>query len=223
VEIGIPFSDPLADGPAIQRSSEIALAGGATLARALAEARAFHSGSTLPLVIMSYANPVLAYGVERFAADASAAGISGVILSDLPPEERPDVWAALAAHGLDAILLVAPTTAPARRTALAQRAHGFVYVLARTGVTGAASALGDEVEQVVTAVRAASDVPVAIGFGVSDAERAREVARIADAVIVGSALVERLEAERSAGLECTLEVAERFVSELARAVESTPR
>jgi len=217
IELGIPFSDPLADGPAIQRTSEIALARGAGVAHALEAAAAFRKQSDTPIVFMTYANPVLAYGATRFAADAAGAGVSGVIVSDLPPEERRDVWDALGASGLDPILLVAPTTSEARRAELARRSRGFVYCLSRTGITGDRRAFSDELVAIVASVRAVTDVPVGVGFGVSDAERAASVARIADAVIVGAALCERVEKARASGLSAALHEAERFVSELSQA------
>ncbi|MEO6463240.1 MAG: tryptophan synthase subunit alpha, partial [Candidatus Eisenbacteria bacterium] len=187
IELGIPFSDPLADGPALQEAAQVALDGGTTTLHVLDLARAFAaSRGDVPLVIMTYANPVLAYGVEAFARDAAVAGISGVILSDLPFEERPDVWDAMAAAGLDTIPLVAPTTSAARLPGLVARARGFVYCLSRTGVTGGGQAFAGELDGLVAAVRGLTDVPVAIGFGVDDAAKARFVAARADGVIVGA-------------------------------------
>jgi len=216
IELGIPFSDPLADGPAIQRTSEVALGHGAGVAHALAAAAGFHD---VPLVIMTYANPVLAYGAEKFARDAAAAGVAGVIVSDLPPEERSDVWEALRAAGLDTILLIAPTTSPARRAELARLSSGFVYCLSRTGITGDASrAFAEDLGGVVAAVRAVTDVPVGVGFGVSNASRAALVAEIADAVIVGAALCERIEKARQQGVDAALAAAESFVRELSEAL-----
>jgi tryptophan synthase alpha chain len=215
IELGIPFSDPLADGPAIQRTSEIALSHGAGAAHALESAARFHERHDTPLVLMTYANPVLAYGAARFAAEAARAGVSGVIVSDLPPEERPDVWEALAASGLDTILLIAPTTSASRRDLIARRSRGFVYCLSRTGITGDQRAFSDELAAIVASVRAVTDVPVGVGFGVSDAARAASVARIADAVIVGAALCERVEAARGRGLSAAVGEAERFVRELS--------
>lgn len=223
IEVGIPFSDPLADGPAIQRSTEIALAHGAGAAHALDAVARFHERHDTPVVLMTYANPVLAYGAERFAERARAAGVAGVIVSDLPPEERPDVWQALAARGLDAILLVAPTTAPERRRTLARRSRGFVYCLSRTGITGDRRAFAAELEGIVAAVREETDVPVGVGFGIADGERAARVARIADAVIVGAALCERIERERARGVESALGAARDFVGELAKAVAGARR
>jgi len=223
IEVGIPFSDPLADGPAIQRSTEVALSHRADVAHALESVARFRERRDTPVVLMTYANPVLAYGSERFAEKASAAGVSGVIVSDLPPEERPDVWAALAARGLDAILLIAPTTGAERRSLLARRSRGFVYCLSRTGITGDRRAFAAELEEIVAAVRRETEVPVGVGFGVSDGERAARVARIADAVIVGAALCERIEGARSRGLEAALGEANSFVGELAGAVAGARR
>jgi tryptophan synthase alpha chain len=217
IELGIPFSDPLADGPALQAAAQAALDGGMTTGGVLALAAAQAKAHDVPLVIMTYANPVLAYGVGRFAAEAAAAGVRGVIVSDLPPEERPDVWAALDAAGLDTIPLLAPTTAADRVPALVARARGFVYCLSRTGVTGDARAFAAELDDLVATVRGLTDVPVAIGFGVDDAAKARFVAERADAVIVGAAIARRIAAageDRAAALAAV----EAFVGELAAAV-----
>lgn len=194
IEIGIPFSDPLADGPALQAAAQGALDSGMTTGGVLELAAAQAKAHDVPLVIMTYANPVLAYGVERFAAAAAAAGVSGVLVSDLPPEERPDVWTAFDAAGLDTIPLVAPTTAAARIPALVARARGFVYCLSRTGVTGDARAFAGELDDLVATVRGSTDLPVAIGFGVDDAAKARFVAARADGVIVGAAIARRIAA-----------------------------
>jgi tryptophan synthase alpha chain len=219
IEIGIPFSDPLADGPALQTAAQAALDGGTTPADALALAAGQSRAHDVPLVIMTYANPVLAYGVERFAADAVAAGVRGLIVSDLPLEERPDVWAVFAAAGLDTIPLVAPTTAPERLPALVARARGFVYCLSRTGVTGDGRAFAGELDGLVAAVRGLTDVPVAIGFGVDDAAKARFVAERADGVIVGAAIARRI-AQAGADRAAAVAAVEAFVGELAGAVAS---
>jgi tryptophan synthase alpha chain len=218
VELGIPFSDPLADGPVIQRTSQVALDNRVTLADVLGDVAEFHRDSKLPIVLMSYVNPVLAFGPGRFARQAREAGVSGVILTDLPPEERPDIWSALAGESLDSILLIAPTTDPGRRAFLARRSRGFVYCVSRTGVTGAGSAFAGELATVISQVRRATTVPVGVGFGVNGAARAREVAAMADAVIVGAALCERMERGSERGLEGAIAEAEGFVAELAEAV-----
>ncbi len=216
IELGIPFTDPLADGPALQRAAQVALEGGTTTGDVLALARDFAEGhADVPIVIMTYANPILAYGVERFARDAASAGVSGVILSDLPFEERPDVWDALAGAGLDTIPLVAPTTTAARLPGLVARARGFVYCLSRTGVTGDAGAFAGELESMVAAVRGLTEVPVAIGFGVDDAAKARFVAARADGVIVGAAIARRIATAPPGG---AVDGVEEFVRGLAEAV-----
>jgi tryptophan synthase alpha chain len=219
----VPLLEALADGPAIQRSTEIALSHRADMAHALESVARFRERRDTPVVFMTYANPLLAYGAERFAEKAGAAGVSGVIVSDLPPEERPDVWAALAARGIDAILLVAPTTGAERRSLLARRSRGFVYCLSRTGITGDRRAFAVELEENVAAVRRETEVPEGVGFGDTDGERAARVARIADAVIVGAALCERIEGARSRGLEAALGEARDFVGELAGAVAGARR
>jgi tryptophan synthase alpha chain len=218
IELGIPFSDPLADGPALQVASQVALEQGMTVGGVLALARGFRARHRTPLVAMTYTNPILAYGVERFAREARAAGIEGVIVSDLPPEERADVWDTLAAAGLDTIPLVAPTTAKERLPGVLARAKGFVYCLSRTGVTGGGQAFDLELDALVAAVRQASDLPIGIGFGVSDAARARFVSERAEAVIVGAAIARVIERARAGGADAVVAQAGAFVAELAAAV-----
>ena len=219
IELVIPFSDPLADGPALQEAAQVALDGGTTTADVLALARELHGAhADVPLVIMTYANPVLAYGVSRFAADAAAAGVSGLIVSDLPFEERADVWEAFDQAGLDTIPLLAPTTAPERVPDVVGRARGFVYCLSRTGVTGDARAFAQDLDGLVKTVRGLTDVPVAIGFGVDDAAKARFVAERADGVIVGAAIARRIAGARDGGAAAAVTAVSEFVGELARAI-----
>jgi tryptophan synthase alpha chain len=190
VELGVPFSDPLADGPVIQRASELALAGGMSLAGVL---RLVADGSpAVPVVLFSYLNPLLAYGFDTFVRDARAAGVAGILITDLPAGEDPGLLAAVGAQGLDLIRLVAPTTTAARARAIVADATGFVYAIARLGVTGAETELSRATEDVVRRIRAATPLPVAVGFGIRKAEQARAIARYADGVVVGSALLERL-------------------------------
>ncbi len=178
LEIGIPFSDPIADGPEIQRSSEWALARGVGAQQAFEVVRALRRESDLPVVVMTYANPVVRAGAAEFAAAARAAGVDGLIVSDLPPEESPEAWAAFDAAGLDTVLLVAPTTAAARVPLLLARCRGFVYCLARTGVTGsAAGGWSGALPERVAALRARAALPVAVGFGISNADQARALER----------------------------------------------
>jgi tryptophan synthase alpha chain len=189
IEIGIPFSDPIADGPEIQRSSERALAAGMGPRETLALVREFRASSQLPVVLMTYANPVLRIGAETFAAEAKDAGVDGLIVSDLPPDEAPATWDAFDQAGLDTVILIAPTTDPARLPVLLARCRGFVYCLARTGVTGAGGGESGSIGERVRAIRAACDLPVAIGFGITSADRARALDGTADALIVGAALM----------------------------------
>lgn len=202
IEVGVPFSDPLADGPVIQRSTFAALQQGMTLARTLAliaDARLER-----PVVLFSYFNPIRRYGVARFLRDSAQLGIAGLLLTDLPAGGDPQVEEALAGSPLDLIRLVAPTTPASRVAATLAGARGFVYVVARLGVTGVSAGVAAELGETVARVRAVTDLPVAVGFGISTADQARQVSRLADGVVVGSALVDRLEREGPAGAELFL-------------------
>jgi tryptophan synthase alpha chain len=189
VEVGIPFSDPIADGPEIQRASEWALRAGVGAQEALDLVARLRRTCGIPVVIMTYANPVLRHGVETFARAARDAGVDGVLISDLPPDEWPEVWAALDAQGLDTVILVAPTTDEARMPLLVRRARGFVYCLARTGVTGSGGGYAGALPERVAALRRLTPLPVAVGFGISDATQARALKGVADAVVVGTAFM----------------------------------
>ena len=192
LELGVPFSDPLADGPTIQRASFEAIEHGVDLAWTLDLLRRFRAERETPVVIFSYLNPILDYGVERFLADAAAAGADGVLVTDLPVGGDPELERTLASSPLDLIRLVAPTTSPERVRTIAAAASGFLYYVSRTGVTGARSELAAGLEAEVAAVRAATELPVAVGFGISTPEQAATVARLADGVVVGSAVVSSL-------------------------------
>ena len=193
IELGIPFSDPMADGPAIQRASERALKRGLSLKNVLSIVSEFRSGNTVtPVVLMGYANPVERMGYTNFAHAAAAASVDGVLLVDLPPEES--VSESMAAAGMDSIFLLSPTTPEARMKVVAQQASGFVYYVSLKGVTGSASLDLAEVAQRIALVRACCDVPVGVGFGVRDAATAAAIAQFADAVVIGSRLVEEIEA-----------------------------
>ena len=193
IELGVPFSDPLADGPTIQRSSFRAIGAGVDLAWALEALAEFRRGFDTPVVLFTYLNPVLHHGVARFLADAEAAGADGVLLTDLPVGADAAIERRFAESPLDLIRLVAPTTTPARVREIARAARGFLYYVSRTGVTGAREALSAGLAREVAALRAVTAVPVAVGFGISTPEQAATVGRIADGVVVGSALVERVE------------------------------
>ncbi|MBS7457611.1 tryptophan synthase subunit alpha [Coralloluteibacterium stylophorae] len=193
IELGMPFSDPMADGPAIQRASERALARGVGLDDVLGCVRGFRGddGDT-PIVLMGYLNPVEIRGPERFAREAAAAGVDGVLLVDLPPEEADAIRAAFDAAGLALIALVAPTTTPQRQARMAALAQGYLYYVSFAGVTGADRLDVDAVGEGVRGLRERARLPVAVGFGVRDAASAKAVAAVADGVVVGSALVDRL-------------------------------
>ncbi len=190
LEIGIPFSDPIADGAEIQRSSEWAVRQGVGAADAIELVRSFRvDGFETPVVVMTYANPILALGIRTFASDAAAAGIDGVLVSDLPPDESPETWQALTDAGLDPVLLVAPTTPAARLPGILERCRGFVYCLARTGVTGRSAGETLDLTQRIAEVRAGTSLPIAVGFGISTPDQAAALRGKADAVVVGAAFM----------------------------------
>ncbi len=189
IELGIPFSDPIADGPDIQRASEWALRRGTGMADVIATVAAIRAGADIPIVLMTYANPVLRHGAERFPREARAAGADGVLVSDLPPEELPDLWASFDAAGLDTVMLVAPTTAPERLPHLIARARGFVYCLSRTGVTGGSAGERGDLDARVAAVRSLTALPVGVGFGISAPADAAPLRHVVEAVVVGAAFM----------------------------------
>jgi tryptophan synthase alpha chain len=194
LEVGVPFSDPMADGPVIQRASERALARGVRLRDVLGMVRAFREGdSDTPVVLMGYANPIEAMGVERFLEAAHAAGVDGLIVVDYPPEEG-EAFAVLARrHGIDPIFLLAPTSSDARIAEVARLGSGFLYYVSLKGVTGAAHLDVDDVLARLPRIRAATQLPIGVGFGIRDAESARRIAREADAVVIASRLIQELE------------------------------
>jgi tryptophan synthase alpha chain len=193
IELGVPFSDPMADGPVLQRSAARALAAGATLPRVLELVANVRAEAALPLVLFGYYNPFFRYGVERVAADAAGAGADGFLCVDLPPEEAGDLRGAARGAGLDLIALLAPTTPPARIRMVARAASGFLYFVSVLGTTGARAELPAELPALVERVRRVTTLPVGVGFGVSRPEQARWIAGFADAVIVGSALARLVE------------------------------
>jgi tryptophan synthase alpha chain len=199
LEVGVPFSDPLADGPVIQRATERALASGTTLSGVLDLLRSMRSEISAPIVIFSYANPILRLGAERFADRAREAGVDGVLILDLPIEEADESRAMLASRGIDTILLLSPTTTDDRLRKAASLGSGFLYAISRLGVTGAREALAAGAQDMVERIRKVSDLPVAIGFGISKPEHVREVGRWADAAVVGSALVDVIAREGTSG------------------------
>lgn len=192
IELGVPFSDPVADGPTIQRASQIALEQGANLSWTLEQLRLFRAEFNTPVVVFSYLNPILRYGWRAFVADAVAAGAQGVLITDLPVDSDDEIEHGIEASPLALIRLVAPTTEPARVQAIAQRAQGFIYYIARMGVTGARADLPAELLTALQALRAQTSVPVVVGFGVSRADQVRSIAAAADGVVVGSALIDAI-------------------------------
>ena len=193
LELGVPFSDPLADGPVIQRASERALARGVTLPRVLETVRRIRERSAMPLLLFSYYNPLLQHGLERLAREAKEAGVDGVLVTDLPPEEAGEWIAVARAADIDTVFLASPTSPPERLKRVAEASRGFVYAISRTGVTGERQALSGDARPLVERLRGLTHVPVALGFGLSTPGQVREAGGVADGVVVGSALVRFLE------------------------------
>jgi len=193
IELGIPFSDPLADGPTIQRSSFLALERGMTVPGVLDLLRRFRAAHFTPVVLFTYLNPILRYGLDEFLADAASAGAQGLLLTDLPTGADPEMEGKILSSGLDLIRLVAPTTSPGRVAAVARGGSGFLYYISRTGVTGARQELREGLGREVEAIRGRVSLPIAVGFGISTPAQARVVAEVADGVVVGSALITALD------------------------------
>jgi tryptophan synthase alpha chain len=202
IELGVPFSDPIADGPVIQRGSDRALKAGMTVHKVLEIASKIRLNSQIPILLFTYLNPVLRYGLEKLARDAKAAGIDGCLLTDVSVEEAEVYVNAMRAAGLDTVFLAAPTSTPERLKLVAKFSSGFIYLVSRTGVTGERAELSDALQPLIDATRAVSNLPVAAGFGISTPEQASAVAKIADGVVVGSAFVRLIEQHAGeAGLE----------------------
>jgi tryptophan synthase alpha chain len=193
IELGVPFSDPVADGPVIQRASERALRAGTTLAGVLSLVKSLRAKTQVPLVLFSYYNPVLQMGLEKFAEAAKTAGADGALLTDVTPEEATEYRAAMASHGLDTIFLAAPTSPDERLALISSATTGFLYLISRTGVTGAKDQLAEELPALARRVRRFTDLPIAIGFGISQPGHVSLLGGLADAAVVGSALVEEIE------------------------------
>ena len=223
IEVGVPFSDPMADGPSIQKAAQRALKAGATLAGVLAMVRDFREedGET-PVVLMGYLNPILSYGIPRFCCDAAASGVDGLIVVDVPPEEAEEIAPHARDAGLDLIRLIAPTTDEARLPRVLAATTGFVYYVSITGITGTRSASAEHLAEAVPRIRRHTDLPLAIGFGIRTPQQAAEAARLADAVVVGSALVDTL----AAGLDengCARRETRRQVLDQVRALAEAVR
>jgi len=218
IELGVPHSDPIAEGPTIQASSLQALRQGTTLGQILELVAGLRSSCEVPLVLMGYLNNVLAYGEEALVQAAAAAGVDGLIVADAPYDEAGSLQAACEAKGVHRILMVAPTSTPERVVAIARRSAGFVYCVSVTGVTGARSTLPQELEELVARIQRVTAKPVCVGFGIGTPEQAAAVGRLADGVIVGSALVGRI-AEAGSGPEAVAAASE-FVASLAKALRA---
>lgn len=199
LEVGVPFSDPLADGPVIQRATERALAAGTTLSGVLDLLRSIRGDISAPIVLFSYANPILRLGAEQFADRARDAGVDGVLILDLPIEEADESRTMLARRGIDTILLLSPTTTDDRLRRAAALGSGFLYAISRLGVTGARDAVAAGAKDMVERIRQVSDLPVALGFGISKPDHVRAVGQWADAAVVGSALVDVIAREGASG------------------------
>jgi tryptophan synthase alpha chain len=193
VELGVPFSDPMADGPVIQRSSERALKNDVSLRQIIELVRTVRKNIETPIILFSYFNPLLQFGLKRLAEEAKAAGVDGVLVTDLSPEEAGEFDSELRANELDMIFLIAPTSTDERLKLVAERARGFIYAVSRAGVTGVRTSVSGEAEKLVNRMRRFSSLPIAVGFGISNAAQVKDVHRYADAVVVGSAIVSEIE------------------------------
>jgi tryptophan synthase alpha chain len=218
IELGVPFSDPIADGPVIQRASERALRAGTKLPHILEIVREVRSRSEIPLLLFSYLNPLLRYGFEKLARNAAGAGVDGVLLTDLCVEESEEPVRKLREENLDTVFLAAPTSTEHRLRLVAQRSSGFIYLVSRTGVTGEQISLSENTVPLIRKMRAHTDLPLAVGFGISTPEQVAEVASVADGVVVGSALVRHIETHAAeTGLASHLETFTRRLTAPLRA------
>ncbi len=193
IELGVPFSDPMADGPVIQRASERALKKKVGLSQILELVKDVRQFSQIPILLMGYYNPLFCYGLKKFARDASAAGVDGVLVVDLPPEESGDLDKALQQQDMDLIYLLSPTSDDTRIRKIAERGRGFIYFVSITGVTGGQLQSEKDIRKTIAKIRKHSKLPIAIGFGINSPETARQMSRLADGVVVGSSIVQRIE------------------------------
>ena len=216
IELGIPFSDPLADGATIQRASQHALDKGITPRKCLDVAAELRKRVDIPLLFMGYYNPMLHYGLDKFCAASHKAGIDGFIIPDLPPDEGGEAEAVMQKHGLDLVYLVAPTSDTDKRLRfIADRAHGFIYVVSLKGVTGARAAISNDLDEFISRVRNVTDKPLCVGFGISTPEQAQRVARLADGVIIGSRIIDIVEKSRRPAADV-----KAFIAEVRAAIDS---
>ena len=216
IELGIPFSDPLADGATIQRASQRALESGITPRKCLDVAAELRKQVNIPILFMGYYNPILHYGQEKFCAASHKAGIDGFIIPDLPPDEGGEAEAVMQKHGLDLVYLVAPTSDTDKRLKfIADRAHGFIYVVSLKGVTGARAAVSNDLDEFISRVRSVTDKPLCVGFGISTPEQAQRVAKLADGVIIGSRIIDIVEKSRRPAADV-----KAFIAEVRAAIDS---
>ena len=227
IELGMPFTDPMADGPSIELASVRALAAGQTTAKTLSMVSEFRRQNTVtPIVLMGYYNPILQYGLSEFAEDAAEAGVDGLIIVDLPPEEEKEFSIFCDAFGVDIVRLIAPTSTDSRITTLVKDAAGFVYYVSVRGITGTTAATANDIAQNVARIRKQTDLPIAVGFGIKTPKQAAEVATIADAAVVGSAIVEKISARINGDGQAAPDLVSRtldFVAELGGAIRSIPK
>jgi len=224
IELGVPFSDPLADGPTIQRASERALKSGTTLAGVLDLVRRIRQSSQVPLVLFSYYNPILQMGLDKFASTAASAGADGVLVTDLTPEESDDYRRILASHHLDTIFLGAPTSTDERLAKIAACSSGFLYLISRTGVTGAKEALPDDLPALLRRARSVTQLPIAVGFGISLPGHVSVLGGLADAAVVGSALVSEIEnATKSGPSPAAIDAAASALADKVRSLKEAAR
>lgn len=216
LELGVPFSDPIADGPTLQRSIEFALKAGSSLPRALELVAEFRRKSQVPIVLYGYYNPIFRYGVERFAGDAARAGVDAVLVVDLPPEEVDELYGSIRAAGLHFIFLLTPTSGPDRIAKVLKKASGFVYYVSLTGVTGSAALSIEAVKEAVGRLREFTKLPIGVGFGISTPDQAAAVSQFADAIAVGSALMRTVDQVR--GSERVVDEAAAFIRAMKAAM-----
>ena len=212
IELGVPFSDPMADGPTIQASSQRALASDVSMKDVLELVRQFRTSSDVPIVLFSYLNPLMRYGMEKLAGDANAVGVDGILITDVVDNEAEEIGQHFRSNEIDLISLIAPTTTDERLQAILNRASGFVYAISRAGVTGARADASKDAESMVKRARELTDLPIAVGFGISTREQVGDVWRYADAAVVGSAIVKQIELSLANG--DTVRQVNRFVSDL---------
>lgn len=220
IELGLPFSDPLADGPVIQAAGQRALSAGFTLQRFWSFARELRAQLDIPLAIMTYYNPILAAGVEHFVEQADAAGIDALLVPDLPIEEAEELETILAVHGLHLIRFIAPTTNPERMARIARTARGFIYCVSLTGVTGERQTVSSQLPEVLQSIREYTQLPLCVGFGVSNADQAKQVGQLADGVIIGSAIVRSIDEHRRQDPQDVYEPLREFAVQIRNALDN---